>query len=892
MKSTALLGCIADDFTGATDLANMLVRGGMRTVQMIGVPDVALDVSAQAVVIALKSRTAARNEAVAQSLAALEWLKSQGCRQFYFKYCSTFDSTQDGNIGPVIEALMRALDTPFTIACPAFPENGRTVYRGHLFVGDTLLSESGMQNHPLTPMTNANLVRVLQQQTQVKVGLLRYDAIQQGIDAVAAARRELAHGGAGMAIADAISDTDLYTLAAACADDLLLTGGSGLALGLPGNFQRAGLLPVGASAATLPFVGGLSVVLSGSCSRATNAQVEHWLTAGRPSFRIDPLALASGAPVIEDALRYAMGYLEREAVLIYATSRPEDVKVVQETLGTNESGALVEQAMATIAGRLHDSGVRCFVVAGGETSGAVVKALDVRALQIGQQIDPGVPWTASLGGEVPLALALKSGARPTEGDLSMNSVSSAVTATETKVREEIVRIGADLYARRYTVGLAGNLSARLDDGWLITPIDACLGHLDPAAIAKVSRDGRWVSGDKPSKTLSLHRAVYDHNPDVHGVVHTHSTHLVALTLAGVWRDDEVLPPITPYAVMKVGRIPLIPYHRPGAPAVAERVAQLAPHVRGVLLERLGPVVWGPSVSQAAWALEEFEETARLWLMTDPKPAPLSATQIEALTDPIMPRFAANLSMMYQEHDFLDRFAAAAHDGFTGVEFLFPYDFAAADIVARLKDHGLTQALFNAPPGQWASGERGIASLPGREEEFRRGIRLALAYAHELGNDKIHVMAGLIGAGDDHAKYRAVYLENLAFAAHEAALHGVTIVIEPINTRDMPGYFLSRQRDAHQICTEVGASNLKVQFDLYHCQIVEGDLAMKLRQLIGSVGHIQIAGVPDRREPDDGEVNYRYLLRLIDSLGYDGWIGCEYRPRGGTSEGLGWLHEWQ
>ncbi|KAG0163300.1 hypothetical protein DFQ30_000377 [Apophysomyces sp. BC1015] len=804
MKSTALLGCIADDFTGATDLANMLVRGGMRTVQMIGVPDVALDVSAQAVVIALKSRTAARNEAVAQSLAALEWLKSQGCRQFYFKYCSTFDSTQDGNIGPVIEALMRALDTPFTIACPAFPENGRTVYRGHLFVGDTLLSESGMQNHPLTPMTNANLVRVLQQQTQVKVGLLRYDAIQQGIDAVAAARRELAHGGAGMAIADAISDTDLYTLAAACADDLLLT-----ARGVTASRCER----------------GDSALRRWAVGRAVRELLQGDERSGR--------TLANGRKTL---------FPDRSACARKRCSRHRGRIAVRNG---NESGALVEQAMATIAGRLHDSGVRCFVVAGGETSGAVVKALDVRALQIGQQIDPGVPWTASLGGEVPLALALKSGARPTEGDLSMNSVSSAVTATETKVREEIVRIGADLYARRYTVGLAGNLSARLDDGWLITPIDACLGHLDPAAIAKVSRDGRWVSGDKPSKTLSLHRAVYDHNPDVHGVVHTHSTHLVALTLAGVWRDDEVLPPITPYAVMKVGRIPLIPYHRPGAPAVAERVAQLAPHVRGVLLERLGPVVWGPSVSQAAWALEEFEETARLWLMTDPKPAPLSATQIEALTD---------------EHDFLDRFAAAAHDGFTGVEFLFPYDFAAADIVARLKDHGLTQALFNAPPGQWASGERGIASLPGREEEFRRGIRLALAYAHELGNDKIHVMAGLIGAGDDHAKYRAVYLENLAFAAHEAALHGVTIVIEPINTRDMPGYFLSRQRDAHQICTEVG--------------------------------HIQIAGVPDRREPDDGEVNYRYLLRLIDSLGYDGWIGCEYRPRGGTSEGLGWLHEWQ
>ena len=258
----------------------------------------------------------------------------------------------------------------------------------------------------------------------------------------------------------------------------------------------------------------------------------------------------------------------------------------------------------------------------------------------------------------------------------------------------------------------------------------------------------------------------------------------------------------------------------------------------------------------------------------------------------MPRFAANLTMMYQEHAFLDRFGAAARDGFKSVEYLFPYDFPAADIAARLQEHGLTQVLFNGPPGDWAEGERGIASLPGREDEFKRGVETALAYAQALGNDKLHVMAGLIGAADDRARHRAVYLENLAYAATEAAAHNVTIVIEPINTRDMPGYFLNRQDDAHRICREVGAPNLKVQFDLYHCQIVEGDLAMKLKQTISNIGHIQIAGVPERHEPDEGEVNYRYLLQLIDALGYDGWVGCEYIPRGKTSDGLGWLREWK
>lgn len=254
----------------------------------------------------------------------------------------------------------------------------------------------------------------------------------------------------------------------------------------------------------------------------------------------------------------------------------------------------------------------------------------------------------------------------------------------------------------------------------------------------------------------------------------------------------------------------------------------------------------------------------------------------------MPRFAANLTMMYNEHAFLDRFGAAARDGFDAVEFLFPYDFPAADLKARLNEHGLTQALFNAPPGDWSAGERGIASLPGREDEFRRSVDTAHEYARVLGNDKLHFMAGLIKPEQSRAAHRDVYLKNLAYAAKAAQADNITVVIEPINTRDIPGFFLNRQDDAQAICKEIGAPNLKVQFDLYHCQIVEGDLAMKLRRDMAGVGHIQIAGVPERHEPDIGEVNYPYLFALIDELGYDGWIGCEYRPRAGTSEGLGWI----
>ena len=257
----------------------------------------------------------------------------------------------------------------------------------------------------------------------------------------------------------------------------------------------------------------------------------------------------------------------------------------------------------------------------------------------------------------------------------------------------------------------------------------------------------------------------------------------------------------------------------------------------------------------------------------------------------MPKFAANLSMMYQEHAFLDRFGAAAKDGFKGVEFLFPYEHPAAAIRARLDAHGLAQALFNGPPGDWAAGERGVASLPGREDEFKRGVATALDYARVLGNDRVHIMAGLIKPGEDHAQHRATYVRNLEYAAKQAASAGITIVIEPINTRDIPGFFLNRQDEAHTLCAEVGAPNLKVQMDFYHCQIVEGDLAMKLRKYFAGVGHVQIAGVPDRNEPDVGEINYPYLFRLLDELGYAGWIGCEYRPKAGTSAGLGWLQPW-
>ncbi|MGZ9709349.1 3-oxo-tetronate kinase [Glaciimonas sp. GNP009] len=408
MTNSILLGCIADDFTGGTDLANMLVREGMRTVQTIGVPDLA-PTNVDAIVIALKSRTMPAHQAVAESLIALAWLRKQGCRQIFFKYCSTFDSTAQGNIGQVTDALLDALGTDFTIACPAFPETGRTLYRGRLFIHDQLLNEAGMQNHPLTPMTDANLVRVLQQQTTAKVGLVGYPVVAQGSPAIGAEMTSLRKQGVRMAIVDALENSDLYAIGAACVDLALVTGGSGIALGLPANFVRAGLLSPqqSAQASELPAINGWSAVLAGSASIATNAQVSSWKEK-HPSFHIDALAVARGEPVVANALAFAHQYLAIQAPLIYATTTPVQVKQVQSELGAERAGALIENTLAEIAIGLLHLGVRRFVVAGGETSGAVVKALNITTLRIGKQIEPGVPATVSTGG-VPLALALKSG---------------------------------------------------------------------------------------------------------------------------------------------------------------------------------------------------------------------------------------------------------------------------------------------------------------------------------------------------------------------------------------------------------------------------------------------------------------------------------------------------
>jgi len=408
MASRIRLGCIADDFTGATDLANNLVRGGFRAVQTIGVPREPLEGAADAVVVALKSRTIPAEQAVAQSLAALKWLQDHGAEQIYFKYCSTFDSTPAGNIGPVAEALMDALGADFTIATPAFPDNQRAVFKGHLFVGDVLLHESGMQNHPLTPMTDANLVRVLQAQCGRKVGLIEHRTVAAGPQAVRDRIAQLRGQGVGLAIVDAVCNDDLVRLGPALRELPLITAGSGVAIGLAPNF---GLQPC-ATTSDLPPAAGLQAVLSGSCSLATQRQVQAFRDAGRPALALDPLALADPAQVARQVLEWAAPLLPHGPVLVHSTAPAAAVRAVQERLGADAAGARVEQALAAAARALVGAGVRQLLVAGGETSGAVIQALGIAQLQIGAQIDPGVPWCF---GRSPVAsgegvhVALKSG---------------------------------------------------------------------------------------------------------------------------------------------------------------------------------------------------------------------------------------------------------------------------------------------------------------------------------------------------------------------------------------------------------------------------------------------------------------------------------------------------
>lgn len=404
-----LLGAVADDLTGATDLSLMLSREGMKTIQVIGVPQEGIDFGdAEAVVVALKSRTIPAEEAIGTSRASARALLDAGAEQLVFKYCSTFDSTDRGNIGPVAEALMELVGADLTIACPAFPATGRSIYKGYLFVGDQLLSESPMKDHPLTPMRDPSLVRVLQRQARGTVGLVDLARVEAGADAVRDAFSAAREAGTRLLVVDAVRDDHLRTIGAACADFKLITGGSGIAMGLPENFRAAGKLgerPVPAKMSAPP---GRAVVIAGSCSAATRGQIETAISAGTPAFQVDALDIAAGTTTVGEIVGWVEANSTDAPPLVYSSADPDVVAAVQAELGRERAGELVETMLAEVGRELLERGYTRFLIAGGETSGAVVGAFGVNALEIGPEIDPGVPWTLSVGGRR-LALALKSG---------------------------------------------------------------------------------------------------------------------------------------------------------------------------------------------------------------------------------------------------------------------------------------------------------------------------------------------------------------------------------------------------------------------------------------------------------------------------------------------------
>lgn len=406
--SELLLGCIADDITGASDIGLMLASNGLPTTLFLGIPDEHREITTPAVVIALKIRTVPADEAVAQASAAADWLLSRKARQLFYKYCSTFDSTSDGNIGPITNALLNKVDENLTVLLPAFPENKRTVRNGYLYVDDVPLHRSAMRNHPLTPMTDSYLPRLMDSQTsQGLTGLVASDIVVNGVAAIKSALAEKRAAGNRYVVIDTRSDDDMRPIAEAIADLKLITGGSGIGSAIPETLRGQRLLDPEITTAVLPKLPGNAAVIAGSCSEATRAQITTFADAAIPIV-VDPALINSGNTYQNDIADQAIADSKLGDVIVYSSTDPDRLRQIQKSIGVDESAALVENALAFVARRLSDSGIRKFVVAGGETSGAVARALDVDELEIGEQIDPGVPWMVTKTSE-PTCLAFKSG---------------------------------------------------------------------------------------------------------------------------------------------------------------------------------------------------------------------------------------------------------------------------------------------------------------------------------------------------------------------------------------------------------------------------------------------------------------------------------------------------
>ena len=600
----AIFGCIADDFTGASDAASFLVKGGMSVRLYNGIPEKTEgDASAQALVIALKSRTQETGQAVADSLQAARFLLDQGVKQVYFKYCSTFDSTPKGNIGPVADALMDLLDVPCTILCPALPVNGRTVENGNLMVNGVPLHESHMKNHPLTPMWDSSISRLMEPQSQwpfVQTGDLSSFSLEEAAKKAGARRFYI--------VPDYRTSEDGEAIAAAFKSLALLTGGSGILEPLAKLWSQELNSDAKIPESAVP---GKALLLAGSCSRATLEQIAWYEAQKNPSYKLDPRALLEGRQTVEDAWRFIQDHEgDSGAVLVYSSDTPEKVKESQK-LGTEKVASLLEDAAAQLAVKAVNAGYARIISAGGETSGAVTRALGFSSYWIGESVAPGVPIMVPAK-EPGIRLILKSGNFGQEDffgrALSMTDGRDPVLDQKLS---DAVWAAHSLFDRGKTSGSSANMSFRHKDRIYISTTGSCFGTMKKEDFAMLSMDGTVLSEKKPSKEWPLHLALYEKSPDTGAVIHTHSTFSVLWSFVPVKNQQDCIPDHTPYLKMKLGTVGLVPYEKPGSEALFQAFRERAGESDGFLLKNHGPVVPGKSVMDAFFRLEELEESARI-----------------------------------------------------------------------------------------------------------------------------------------------------------------------------------------------------------------------------------------------------------------------------------------
>lgn len=604
----AFFGCIADDFTGASDAASFLAEGGLSVQLLNGVPGEAAGAGVkspeegpQAVVIALKSRTAPVGEAVDESLRAADFLLKRGVRQIYFKYCSTFDSTAEGNIGPVADALMERMGAPFSVLCPSLPVNGRTVRDGILYVNGVPLAESPMKDHPLTPMRESDLTKLMTPQSRFPSHVVTGEELSGGVPSVPE--------GPCYLVPDYENDEDGKRIAEAFGDLPLLTGGSGLLKFLAARLKRE----TGGSAC-VPSDGtpGRAVLLAGSCSAATLAQIDRYLKDGHPGVRIDPARVLDGTQTAEEIFAYVKKHTtDTESVLVYSSDRPEKVREIQAA-GAEKVSAALEGLTAEIAVRAVKEGFRRIISAGGETSGAVTKALGYDAFWTGGSVAPGVPVMTPVN-EPGVRLVLKSGNFGQE-----DFFSRALRATGTEDDEALSAKLSDacfaarsLFERGKTSGSSANMSFRHGNTVWITASGTCFGTLKPSDFTPVAMDGTVLGARKPSKELPLHMACFEKSEKTGAVIHTHSTYSVLWSFVPAENEADCIPPHTPYLKMKLGSVGLIPYEKPGSEALFSAFRARAALSDGYLLKNHGPVVPGKTVMDAFFSIEELEESARI-----------------------------------------------------------------------------------------------------------------------------------------------------------------------------------------------------------------------------------------------------------------------------------------